>query len=71
MFRAGLDYLALELRPGIYVLIVIVPICCKDESTAYVGTKVIWRAFPGVTDVQGLAARLLEVALLRVAKVTF
>ena len=26
---------------------------------------------PGVTDVQGLASRLLEVALLRVAKVTF
>jgi len=37
LFRAGLDYLALELRPG-------------------------------VTDVQGLASRLLEVALLRVAK---
>jgi len=37
LFRAGLDHLALELRPG-------------------------------VTDVQGLASRLLEVALLRVAK---
>jgi len=37
LFRAGLDHLALEIRPG-------------------------------VTDVQGLAGRLLEVALLRVAK---
>merc|ERR1719174_1812608 len=36
---------------------------CRDEST-----KVIRRPFPGVTDVQGLASRLLEVALLRVAK---
>ena len=67
LFRAGLDHLALELRPGIYL-------CSKLELPIVVGMnlpKVIRRPFPGVTDVQGLASRLLEVALLRVAKVTF
>ena len=66
MFRAGLDYLALELRPGIYV-----PIFVRISlQIIFVGTKVMRHSLPGVTDVQGLASRLLEVALLRVAKVT-
>ena len=66
MFRAGLDYLALELRPGIYV-----PIFVRiNLRMIFFGTQVMRHSLPGVTDVQGLASRLLEVALLRVAKVT-
>ena len=64
LFRAALDYLAIELRPGICLSIAVMNGSCDKVQFG-----LVLYLFSGVTDVQGLAGRLLEVALLRIAKV--
>ena len=64
LFRAALDYLAIELRPGICLSIAVM-----NGNYDKVQFGLVLYLFSGVTDVQGLAGRLLEVALLRIAKV--
>ena len=64
LFRAALDYLAIELRPGICLSIAVLNGNCDKVQFG-----LVLYLFSGVTDVQGLAGRLLEVALLRIAKV--